>query len=142
MDFYLKANSENELWAALLSAGVVRKADVKDDSGNITESRYEPVNGISLDVIGKVFKPTGNFVLQTTENGTVEMPEMAELPGFHANLRGPVELGEKVEYIPYVPTEEDIANPNFVMPEPQVIKTPSPLDVLLVYPKTPSRVWF
>jgi hypothetical protein len=40
----------------------------------------------SVDVIGVIYKPTGKM-LQTDEK---EVPEMAPLPGWHVNTRGPM----------------------------------------------------
>lgn len=144
MDYYLKADSEAALWSALTAVGAAVEVQVKDDEGNVVETRHAPAPGFSIDVIGTILKPTGNVIQQTVGEMTVEVPEMAALEGFHANMRGPADLAPKVEYVPYVPTEAEAADPEFVMPEPEVITTPSPLAALLVdpAPKTPSRVWF
>lgn len=144
MDYYLKAESEAALWSALQAAGAATTFEVKDEDGNVVETRHAPAPGFSIDVIGTIFKPTGNLIQQTVGDVTVEVPEMAALEGFHANMRGPADLAPKVEYVPYVPTEQEAADPAFVMPEPEVVTTPSPLAALLVdpAPKTPSRVWF
>lgn len=144
MDYYLKAESEAALWSALTAVGAAVEVQVKDEDGNVVETRHAPAPGFSIDVIGTIFKPTGNLIQQTVGEMTVEVPEMAALEGFHANMRGPADLAPKVEYVPYVPTEQEAADPAFVMPEPEVVTTPSPLAALLVdpAPKTPSRVWF
>jgi len=142
MDYYLKAANESAMWTALVSAGAAKQIEVKDSEGTVVETRFVPTEGYSIDIVGTVYKPTGNMVQQTVNELTVEVPEMAALEGFHANLRGPADLAEKVEYVPYQPTETEQMDPEFVMPEPEEIRTPSPLADLLVYPKTPSRVWF
>lgn len=144
MDYYLKAESEVALWSALTAVGAAVEVQVKDEDGNVVETRHAPAPGFSIDVIGTIFKPTGNLIQQTVGDVTVEVPEMAALEGFHANMRGPADLAPKVEYVPYVPTEQEAADPAFVMPEPEVVTTPSPLAALLVdpAPTTPSRVWF
>ena len=150
MDYYLKAESEAALWSALTAVGAAVEVQVKDEDGNVVETRHAPAPGFSIDVIGTIFKPTGNLIQQTQPSAnqvdmvTVEVPEMEALEGFHANMRGPADLAPKVEYVPYVPTEQEAADPAFVMPEPEVVTTPSPLAALLVdpAPKTPSRVWF
>jgi hypothetical protein len=36
-----------------------------------------------LDIIGKVYKPTGEII----EQDGIESPVMAPVPGYHANLR-------------------------------------------------------
>ena len=144
MDYYLKAESEAALWSALTAVGAAVEVQVKDEDGNVVETRHAPAPGFSIDVIGTIFKPTGNLVQQTVGETTVEVPEMEALEGFHANMRGPADLAPKVEYVPYVPTEQEAMDPAFVMPEPEVVTTPSPLAALLVdpAPKTPARVWF
>jgi hypothetical protein len=40
----------------------------------------------SVDVIGIIYKPTG-VMIETPES---EVPEMAAIPGWHANTRGPM----------------------------------------------------
>lgn len=142
MDYYLKAESEQALWAALEAAGAATTFDVKDEQGNVVETRHAPTAGYSIDIIGTIYKPTGNLIQKTVEGVTMEVPEMAALDGFHANLRGPADLAPKVEITEYVPTVEDLNNPDFVKPEPTRVETPSPIQNLLVFPQAPVRVWF
>jgi hypothetical protein len=40
----------------------------------------------SIDIIGIIYKPTGE-VIKTDEG---EVPEMAPIPGWHVNTRGPM----------------------------------------------------
>ena len=40
----------------------------------------------NIDIIGVIYKPTGEMLMG--EDG--EYPEMAPLPGWHVNTRGPV----------------------------------------------------
>lgn len=142
MDYYLKANSEAELWQTLKTAGAAVSYDVKNEADEVVETRYGPAPGYSIDVIGTIYKPTGNKIQQTIEDRTVEVPELEALPGFHANMRGPADLAPKVTLTPYQPTLQDLANPDFVTPEPTRTETPSPIQALLVEPKNPVRVWF
>ena len=142
MDYCLRAGTEEELWEALETAGAARRYDVKDDNGNVIASRYTAVDGYDVDVIGTIYKPTGNKILQGVGDTAIEVPEMVAVEGFHANLRGPANLAPKIEYIQYQPTSEELADPNFVRPEPEQHITPSPLAAFLVYPSTPVRVWF
>ena len=142
MDYYLKAASEAALMTALEAAGVVKSYTVKNEAGDVLETRYATTPGYDLDVVGTIMKPTGNMIQQTTGESTIEVPEMVALAGFHANLRGPASLAPTVVVTPYVPTEADTANPDFVQPEPTTTTTPSPIEQLLVYPQSPSRVWF
>lgn len=142
MDYYLKAESEDALWSALETAGAARKVEVKGEDGEVVETRYAPAEGYSFDLIGTIYKPTGNLIQQTVGELTTEVPEMEALDGFHANMRGPADLAPKIEYTPYTPTMEELADPDFVMPEPTVVTTPSPIEALLVFPANPVRTWF
>ena len=142
MDYYLKAKDEETLWSALEKVGAAVKYDVKDEEGNVLESRYQPASGVSIDLIGTISKPTGNLIKQTIgEDQTIEVPEMEALEGFHANLRGDLDLSEKIEYI----LPEAVGNQEgseLVEPlEPIANVTPSPIADILVYPKNPVRVW-
>jgi hypothetical protein len=75
MDIYLKAKSEAALYEALEAAGVVTKGE---DGWRVTDGhRY------ALDVIGAVYKPTGEVI----EEDGVAAPVMKAVSGFHANLR-------------------------------------------------------
>ena len=142
MDYYLKAASEAALMTALEAVNAVKSVQVKNQQGEVIETRWVAAPSYNLDVIGTVYKPTGNFIQQTVGESTIEVPEMAAVPGFHANLRGPADLAPTVTIVPYVRTESELANPEFVMPEPTITTTPSPIQELLVYPQSPSRVWF
>ena len=142
MDYYLKAASEAVLMTALEAVNAVKSVQVKNEVGEVIETRYVAAPGYNLDVIGTVYKPTGNLVQQTIDDRTIEVPEMVALPGFHANLRGPASLAPTVTVVPYTPTEAELTNPEFLMPEPTITTTPSPIQELLVYPQSPSRVWF
>ena len=141
MDYYLKANSEAELWQALKTAGAAVSYDVKNEAGEVVETRWAPAPGYSIDVIGTVYKPTGNMIQQTVGEQVMEIPEMAALPGFHANMRGPDTRAPKTEYTQYTPTQEELQDPDFVMPQPTVTTTPSPIEQILVYPTNPVRTW-
>ncbi len=140
MDYFLRANTESILWDKLVEVGAAVEIQIKNEQGEVVETRHVANTGFSIDVIGTIRKPTGNKILQTIGDRTVEVDETEEIPGFHANLRG-ANLGPKVEYIPYVPTEDDLANTEFVKPLPEEKVTLSPLHELLVNPKNPVRVW-
>lgn len=139
MDYYLKAPDEATLWSVLTSAGAVIETQVKNAEGEVVETRYVANTGFDLDVIGTISKPTGNKIQITVDDGRVyEAPEMQTLDGFHANLRGPDTLMSKIEYV--LPT----ANSDVAPSELAVVATTitSQLESILVYPKTPVRVWF
>lgn len=75
-DYYLKFNNEQELWSALESL---------DLAGKFAESGQYFAKGIALDIIGTIYKPTGNMI-STTEG--LQIPEMSAIDGYHANIRG------------------------------------------------------
>lgn len=144
MDYYLRANTEAELWSKLTEVGVAKPVHVKDKDGAIVRTEYDVIEKFSIDVIGTIHVPTGNLIQQSLPDSdrVVEVPETVALEGYHANLRGPADLAPTVEYIEYVPTEEDKANTEFVMPFPERRETPSPLSDILVNPGNPVRKWF
>ena len=96
--YYLKATSEEALFEALENAGVTQRHYDMDDPSNVRPADLDPeaewfpsgeydslpVAGVDLDVIGPIFKRTG--VMLQGEDG--EYPEMQELDGYHANIRG------------------------------------------------------
>lgn len=138
MDYFLKADNEQTLMARLLEVGVVEQYSIKDEEGNVIDTKFKPAQGVNLDIIGTITKQTGNIIRHS--NG-IEEPEVEPLEGFHANLRCDINLNDLVEYIQYQPTEEEQMNPNFIMPAAQEKVTPSPIKDLLVYPKNPTRLW-
>lgn len=85
MDYYLKTQSESDLWLALESAGLAKKVYSEfDEEGNpVGDFEWQREGGYDLDIIGTIFKPTGKML--QGEDGPY--PEMAALDGFHANLR-------------------------------------------------------
>ena len=84
--YYLKATSEEALYAALENAGFYKKVYSEfDEEGNpVGDFELLRVGQFDLDVIGPIFKRTG--VMLQGEDG--EYPEMQELDGYHANIRG------------------------------------------------------
>ena len=91
MDYFLKAANEAALHAVLIAAGILIPAKVPvievidgvpTQSGEVNGFRL--ADGVALDVIGAIPKPTGNIL---TVDG-MEVPEMAPIAGYHANLRG------------------------------------------------------
>ena len=137
MDYFLKSNDEQTLMAKLAEVGAVEQYEVKDENGEVLETKYRPASGVNLDIVGTIQKPTGNMIV--TDAG--EVPEMETLDGFHANLRGNLDLSEKIEYtqpgaIGLQEGEEPVEQPEAI-----VVVTPSPIADILVYPKNPVRVW-
>lgn len=93
-NYYLRADTEADLWEALETAGLAVKDYDPEDPLNVrpddAEPDWEPTGaythrftGVALDVIGTIYEPTGNTL--TDDEGN-EYPEMAPIPGYHANL--------------------------------------------------------
>lgn len=61
---------------------------------------YKVSRYAAVDVIGVIFKPTGKML--NTEDG--DMPEMAPIEGWHANVRHTTETPELEEYAVEVKT--------------------------------------
>ncbi len=102
-DYFIKSTSEQNFWAIMVSSGV----ELVTEDG--VEQRIVK-NGNSLDVIGVIYESTGNML---TDPEIGQFPEMAPVPGYHANLRG--ELTEQ-----------------------QLLDLAA---VLIAEPATPVRVW-
>jgi len=115
--YYLKAIDENALWLALEAAGLAVKQYDPEDPANERpddldpETDWEPTGAFdwvfigkgALDIIGTIYKPTGNML--TDDEGN-EYPETVAIEGFHANLlaeRGITGLPE----VEFTTTNED-----------------------------------
>jgi hypothetical protein len=85
-DYFLKFADEAEANAALFT----EQTNVQDD---VVETVLVPKYA-AVDVIGVIYKPTG--VMLTTAEG--EVPEMAPLDGWHANVRHTAETPELDAY--------------------------------------------
>lgn len=107
MDYYIKAETEEALWSALFAA------DVASESTEDGVTYRGAKSGYALDVIGLIYKGTGQMVeVNDPDMGTYTYEEQAPIEGFHANLRGNL-------------TDEQ--------------KTLLPL---IDKPATPNRIWF
>ena len=78
-DYYLKTTDLNTMWSLLLESGL---ATVYQNMDGV--DTFMP-NGIALDIIGTIYKPTGNM---TVDNNGFSFPEYQPVEGFHANIRG------------------------------------------------------
>jgi len=85
-DFFLRFDTEAEANAALFTEQTLVQGDVVE---TVLVPKYSAV-----DVIGTIFKPTGNVL--TTDEG--EVPEMAPIDGWHANVRHTDEAPELEQY--------------------------------------------
>ena len=74
-DYYLKAADATALYDVLEAAGVVTEGD---HGWHVTDAHK-----YALDVIGEVYKPTGETI--QTDDG--EQNVLRNVGGFHANLR-------------------------------------------------------
>ena len=92
MDYHLKAATETAFWTALISAGVVELVEqqiIGEGEELVTETVRQVKRGQNLDVIGVIWKPTGETItVKSIDDTDMEVPEMAPIEGFHANLRG------------------------------------------------------
>ena len=104
--YYLKTDTEAQMWDALEAAGLARKEYNPEDPLNVAPEEptegWEPTGafdwvfmGLALDVIGLIYKPTGNML---TDDEGVEYPEMAPIEGWHANLI----TAEEVDDLPVI----------------------------------------
>lgn len=96
MDYFIKATDEAALWTSLEQAGLaskifdpedplnVRPQDLSSDQEWMPSGAFTWVPKCQLDVIGTIYRPTG----ETQEIDGMSVPVMAPLDGFHANLRG------------------------------------------------------
>jgi hypothetical protein len=93
-NYYLKTNDEASLWEALEAVNLaVKDYDPEDPLNQQPEEldeSWQPTGaydwrftGIALDIIGTIWKPTGNML---TDDEGMEYPEMAAIDGYHANL--------------------------------------------------------
>lgn len=88
-----RAIDPDESWIeTMLAIGYVIESDATEPVMASVQTGEQPGhslgNGFCLDTIGQIIKPTGQML---TVDG-VEVPEIAPIAGFHANLRG--ELSE------------------------------------------------
>lgn len=78
-NYYLKFTDQAELEETLISAGL---GSIQPVYGTKSDTQFVPT--IILDVIGLIYKPTGNAL--TTEDG-IQYPEMLPIDGWHANAK-------------------------------------------------------
>lgn len=101
IDYMLRFESEEAAQAVLFDQVPVKWE--ADKEGNSVPVEFEPrQKHKDTDIIGVIFKPTGNTL---TDDEGVEYPEMAPLEGFHANVRAeaPVEALEAYRVYPENP---------------------------------------
>jgi hypothetical protein len=98
MNYYLKTNTEQEMWEALETSNLAKKEyDMEDVNNNPPEDYDSETNGefvktgkydwvalCQLDMIGTIYQESGTML--TDDEGN-EYPEMIAIDGFHANLK-------------------------------------------------------
>src|SRR5210317_51426 len=98
MNYYLKTNTEQEMWEALETANLAKKEYDMEDALNIQPEDYDyETNGefvktgaydwvalCQLDMIGTIYQESGTML--TDDEGN-EYPEMIAIDGFHANIK-------------------------------------------------------
>lgn len=86
LDIHLKFPDEATATSLMLEAGLLQQ--VTDVDGTVLNVQCQ---GQMIDIIGPIYKATGNML--TDEEG-MEYPEMADVGGWHVNMRG--ELPETI----------------------------------------------
>jgi len=94
-DYYLKFNNEDEMWTSLENLGLAQT--ITDDNGNPRKIALT-----TLDVIGTIYKPTGNMITTTSEVGSFQYEETTPIDGFHANIRGDLTEDQQAQ-LPLIP---------------------------------------
>lgn len=98
MNYYLKTNTEQEMWEALETANLAKKEyDMEDALNNppedydyeangefIKTGKYDWVALCQLDMIGTIYQTSETML--TDDEGN-EYPEMIAIDGFHANIK-------------------------------------------------------
>lgn len=106
-DIFLKFESQeqaDELLFDLVDA-------VLDAEGNEVQPAYKKPKFVNTDVIGDIYRPTGEMTeIEGPDGETIEVPAMEKIEGYHVNVRV---------------TDEDT----------------STIDEFAVQPKNPQRVW-
>jgi hypothetical protein len=86
LDIHLKFPDEATAVSLMLEVGLLEQ--VTDEEGNTFNVQGQ---GQMIDIIGPIYKATGTML--TDEEG-FEYPEMADVGGWHVNMRG--ELPESI----------------------------------------------
>lgn len=86
IDIHLKFPDETTATSLMLETGLLQQ--VTDDDSNVSNVQGQ---GQMIDIIGPIYKATGAML--TDEEG-MEYPEMADIGGWHVNMRG--ELPEAI----------------------------------------------
>lgn len=86
-NYYLKFIDHADLEDTLIAAGL---AEIQPIFG--TENDTQFISNVTLDIIGLIYKPTGNTL--TTEDG-LQYPETLPIDGYHANLKAELTVDQE-----------------------------------------------
>lgn len=86
LDIHLKFPDEATATRLMLETGLLQQ--VTDEEGNVTNVQGQ---GQMIDIIGQIYKTTGTML---TDQDGIQYPEMADVGGWHVNIRG--ELPETI----------------------------------------------
>lgn len=95
-NYYLKFIDQADLENTLISAGL---ASMQPVFGTENDTQFIPSFEITLDIIGLIYKPTGNTL--TTEDG-LQYPETLPIDGYHANLKAELTVDQEA-LLPLIP---------------------------------------
>ena len=102
MDYHLKFDSEEHAKSVLYrKEGVV---EANTELGIVASEGYDVPNFKQIDIIGVIYKPTGNTL--TNDEGR-EYPEMSPIDGYHVNIRDDL-TPEQEEQLPLVQVETPV----------------------------------
>jgi hypothetical protein len=87
LDIHLKFPDEATATSLMLETGLLEQ--VTDHEDNVINVQG---HGQMIDIIGLIYKPTGTML---TNEENMEYPEMADVGGWHVNMRG--ELPEAIK---------------------------------------------
>ena len=91
-DYYLKFTDEAEANSVLYRKEGVVEAD--PEQGIEASEGYDVLNYDNTDIIGAIYKPTGKVEIVDG----IEVPVMADVGGYHVNVRNYSEAPELVAY--------------------------------------------
>ena len=97
---YLRCENLQTLTTALIAANV---AHLEDNSGTVELVANE---GYTIDMIGRVYKPTGAITVTQIDDENVEVPVMELTEGYHANLMGELTY-EQITALPIIPAPDN-----------------------------------
>ena len=121
IDYYLKFTNQAKAEDVLSNLSFLVEIENEDNSVVLVSTGLA-----SIDFVGTIHRPTGKMLEDIDGN---EYPELAQLEGYHVNLR--------LASLPVTQSVDEVTG--------EVTEIASPIPALLapyiVEPTTPSRVW-